>query len=208
MYEKSAVLILPNKAKIAVIRIGQQQHNTTTAMMMPMMRLRLLPSLLAGATGDGGEGGGADGSGGNWNGVGGGAASNGGGGGGVGNSTALAPTIVGCEEDSVQGGSTGRLPTSVGGGDTSIGVGGGTGSIGGSGDGGSTGSMIWLLNMVGCDEESAGAEGGASGGSVCGLPLPGITTVASDDESDGGCISIVSPIFLTLAKDSYTPSQG
>ena len=199
MYEKSAVLILPNKAKIAVIRIGQQQHNTTTAMMMPMMRLRLLPSLLAGATGDGGEGGGADGSGGNWNGEGGGVASNDGGGGGVGSSTALAPTIVGCAEDS-GGGSTGRLPTKVGGGDISIGAGGGTGSIGGSGEGGSTGSTVWLLNMVGCDEESAGAGVGTSGGGdVLGLPLPGTTTVASDDESDGGCISIESLLGSRLS---------
>ena len=163
--------------------------------MIPMMRLRLLPSLLAGATGDGGEGGGADGSGGNWNGEGGGAASNDDGGGGVGSSTALAPTIVGCAEDSGRGGSTGRLPTSVGGGDTSIGVGGGTGSIGGSGDGGSTGSIVWLLNMVGCDEESAETGDGTLGGDVLGLPLPGRTTVASDDESDGGCMSIVSLLF-------------
>jgi hypothetical protein len=163
---------------------------------MPMMRLRLLPPLLAGAAGGGGGAdtdganpllGGADGSGGNWN---------SGGGGGVGNSTALAPTMVGCEADSGGGGSTGKLPMTVGCDDTSTGAGGGTGSIGGS-----TGSMAWLLNMVGCDEESAGAGGGASGGDVSGLPRPGMTTVASDNESDGGCMSIrVSPSFLPLRK--------
>jgi len=97
----------------------------------------------------------------------------------VGSSTALAPTIVGCAEDSAAARS-GGLPTKVVVANLNRG-GGGTGSIGGRGDGGSTGSTVWLLNMVGWDEESAGAGDGMSGGGdVFRLALPGTTTVASD----------------------------
>jgi hypothetical protein len=114
--------------------------------------------------------------------------------------------MVGCEDDSGGGGLTAKLPMTVGCDDISTGAGGGTGSIGGSGDGGLTGSMARLLNMVGCDEESAGVGGGASGGDVLGLPRPGMTTVASDDESDGGCMFIESLLFFSpLRRFAWNP---